>query len=160
MIENINGSGSLWNALRPEAMRARGQNPFETTDKNDDGFIDSGEMQAFADRLEQQAGVTLDTAALINKLDKNADGMLDKEEFRAGKNEFAQLLGTHKPHHTMGKGKPDDFSSLPANLPADETDEQALLNNEDYNSLSSMLLQNYTGGNSGTFNRGPLNILA
>ena len=160
MIETINGSGNLWDALRPEALRARGHNPFESTDKNDDGFIDSGEMQAFADHLETQAGISLDAAAMINKLDKNADGMLDKEEFRAGRNEFRQLLGAPPPHRAMGKGKPADFSSLLENLLDDETDEQTLLNNEGYNSLSTMLLQNYTGGNPGSLNRAPLNILA
>ncbi len=75
---------SLMTSVSTQTQKA---NPFDAADTNGDGFLDSTELAAVAEKISKMSEETVTADQMLADLDSDGDGQLNEEEFEAGRPE-------------------------------------------------------------------------
>lgn len=92
MISGI--GGSYMDPTQITAMRGPMGNPFEKIDSSGDGSLDKAELSAFAGRISEMTGQSVDVDQMVSKLDGDEDGLVSLEEFKTGRPVSTPGMGT------------------------------------------------------------------
>ncbi|MCP4146703.1 MAG: EF-hand domain-containing protein [bacterium] len=162
----INGLGAYQSGMhirRPNEGQA-----FKKHDVNEDGFLDSNEMQSILDKVEDKTGRSLDRNQIISTIDANSDGLIDKDEFRAGRDKVRDIIGPPNKLHKPERPGDDKFSDVLMNMLNEDTqeDDSSLTTNEDYlaknlfSNFNNTLIQSYINNAGNQTKNNPFNLLA
>jgi Ca2+-binding EF-hand superfamily protein len=97
MSNLISGSNSISSILSQLLASQQQTSAFQKADKDNNGTLDSGELQTFMELLSQASTPTADAGDLLAALDTSGDGTVDESEFAAGRETVQAMLNLSAP---------------------------------------------------------------
>ena len=85
MVSGVSSSLSYWEqiAALKEDQETRKASPLVEHDSNGDGALDATEFGAFAEKISEMTGETVDAEELFAEMDTDGDGLVSEEELQA-----------------------------------------------------------------------------
>ncbi|MBI2472390.1 MAG: EF-hand domain-containing protein [Planctomycetes bacterium] len=80
MVSGINSTGGYMGIMNTQTMQQRRDELFNKIDSSGDGSLDKTEFSAFAQKLAEKSGNTLNAEDVFSTYDADGDGALSKDE--------------------------------------------------------------------------------
>ncbi len=117
-----------------------GEDPFSSVDEDGDGSLSESELTAFAEKMSEMTGGTVDAEELMTSLDADEDGAVSADEFKAGK---PQGPPPPPPSGMGGISATDSSDETASMLSSLDTDGDGSVSEEEFKLGLNTLIQQY-----------------